>query len=152
MKQIKIPLRNSTLFIIFSLSIFRKYRWVKLPFFGSKTRLKFEKELDGRMVNVINVKWRWFPFFEYLRLKDVRTDFKYYSSDPFALKCYMEYELWKYKYDSFSSRKFIDYMCAKFKMSEDDVLDGCHSAMLSLSGKSELNEKDRQSPEEIKKA
>jgi hypothetical protein len=152
MKQIKIPLRNSTLFFIFSFSVFRKYRWVKLPFFGSKTKVKFEKQLDGRLITMVKVKWRWFPFCEYLRLKDVRTDFKYYSNDPFPLKCYLEYELWKYKYESFSSSKFVSYMCDKFKMSEDDVLEGCHSAMLSLSGKSNLYEKDRQSPEKIQKA
>jgi hypothetical protein len=152
MKQIKIPLRNSTLFLIFSFSVFRKYRWVKLPFFGSKVRTKFEKALDGRMVDVVSIKWRWFPFFEYLRLRDVRTDFLYYSNDPFPLKCYIEYELWKYKYNSFSSSQFVAYLCDKFKMSEDDVLEGCHSAMLTLSGKNDPYEEIGQSSQEIQKA
>lgn len=132
MKVVTLPLFNGSIQFVFSLQFRRKFKYLKLGLCGKRKRRRIATELQDRISQEFFVTWRWFPFFDYLIIRDGQKYFNMFSNDPWPLKCFIEYEFWKYKNEIFDPNTFITYMCSKYNKTTDEVIEGCTAVMLNV--------------------
>jgi len=135
MKVITLPIFNGSIQIVLSWKIRRKFKYLKLGLCGKRKRRRIQTELPDRISQEVNVSWRWFPFIDWLIIRDGQRYFNIFKNDPWPLKCYVEYEFWKYKNEIFRPQDFIPYMTEKYGKTTDEVIDGCTAVMLNVYNK-----------------